>query len=211
MIGSADASRSNGYIHLCRCACGTEKLVQAKYLRNGRSKSCGCHGFYPGVKAGEYTVVRRLGGIKLEFECQHGVRFVGRLNKGKPTNLYCPCERGSALAKAKHKHGYSPQSIRTREYNTWRIMRQRCNNPFDKGYSYYGGRGIKVCERWNEFANFLADMGPKPPGYSIERVDVDGDYCPENCVWIPMADQSRNRTYCKWYKERAENLPSALR
>ena len=72
-------------------------------------------------------------------------------------------------------------------------MRTRCLNPNVKEFKHYGGRGIKICERWNYFENFLADMGPRPEGYSIERLNVNGNYEPDNCVWIPLADQVKNR------------------
>ena len=71
-------------------------------------------------------------------------------------------------------------------------MRRRCNSPKDTGYKDYGGRGIKVCQRWNKFNNFLADMGERPKGYSLERIDVNGNYEPKNCKWIPMSEQGQN-------------------
>jgi hypothetical protein len=74
-------------------------------------------------------------------------------------------------------------------------MRKRCNNPNDARYKEYGGRGITVCERWNSFANFLADMGPRPAGYSIERIENDRGYEPGNCKWIPMSEQAKNRRF----------------
>src|SRR5215472_4493628 len=95
------------------------------------------------------------------------------------------------------KHGAAGRgNRRSREYSIWASMIQRCMNLKCKAYRYYGARGIKVCERWlNSFEAFLADMGLMPNRrYSIERLDVDGDYCPENCVWLLLADQWKNKT-----------------
>jgi len=73
-------------------------------------------------------------------------------------------------------------------------MRQRCFNPNDPRYRYYGGDGITICERWNSFSNFLADMGPKPsPELTLDRIDNDGDYEPGNCRWATSRQQNRNR------------------
>jgi hypothetical protein len=72
-------------------------------------------------------------------------------------------------------------------------MRQRCNDKNNKHYNYYGGRGIKVCSEWNSFETFLQDMGERPDGHSIDRIDVNGDYCKENCKWSTAKQQARNR------------------
>jgi hypothetical protein len=78
-------------------------------------------------------------------------------------------------------------------YKAWADLIQRCTNPNNAGYKNYGGRGIRVCRRWRQFANFLADMGERPPGMSIERRDYNGHYTPTNCCWIPKKEQARNR------------------
>lgn len=78
-------------------------------------------------------------------------------------------------------------------YNTWSAMKTRCSNPNQAHYKHYGGRGIEVCDRWNEsFDNFLEDMGEKPPGATLDRVNVDGNYSPENCRWADITIQRYN-------------------
>lgn len=113
------------------------------------------------------------------------------LNKGK--NLSCGCINYPNI------HGLS----RTREYNTWKGIKNRCYNTNDSHYPSYGGRGIEMCDRWLESPEtFISDMGLCPDGYSIEREDVNGNYTPDNCVWASNIVQSRNtrRTVRVTYK-----------
>lgn len=116
----------------------------------------------------------------------------GTLRSGKTTS--CGCYQKELIGNARRTHG----AYLTAEYKTHTAMKMRCYNPNNQRYPDYGGRGIKVCDRWLEldgigFSNFLEDMGYRPEGYSIERVDVEGDYEPSNCKWIPLVEQVNNR------------------
>jgi hypothetical protein len=87
-----------------------------------------------------------------------------------------------------------PTKINKSERDTWRGMIERCENPAHIGFKYYGARGITVCERWRKsFAAFLADMGPRPSGLTLDRIDPNGNYEPDNCRWITPREQRRNQ------------------
>lgn len=93
------------------------------------------------------------------------------------------------VRRKKDRHGYS----RTRIYDIWSAMRDRCFNPRNPRFADYGGRGIGICSRWDHFANFLADMGEPSPGLWLDRIDVQGEYSPENCRWATPKQQAANR------------------
>lgn len=105
----------------------------------------------------------------------------------------CGCLAGDVAKLRCTTHGHTSGGF-TKAYRTWQGIKNRCYNANVKAYKYYGGRGITVCERWlHSFENFLADMGEPEPGLSIDRINNDKGYSPENCRWATFSEQMRNR------------------
>lgn len=198
----------------CRCACGKEIIVSTSKLKSGQTKSCGCKGVkrnengqfikgsfkdISGKRFGKLTVIKfdKIVNRKSYWivKCDCGTTKSVRSDTLKVINS-CGCDKRkqdmiNLNITNNHKLTYHPA------YHIWHAMMDRCHNPNNQAYGDYGGRGIKVCDEWKNiryFAKWADESGFIPnKNLSIERKDVNGNYCPENCIWIDKNLQTRNR------------------
>ena len=143
------------------------------------------------------TGERRGGKIVWTCICDCGstsLAVINHLRNGQRVSCGCAKTAGNQIKKKSAKHGHYVGNVPTATYRIWSGMKSRCLNKNVPEYKNYGGRGIKVCERWMDFSNFLEDMGARPDGLSIDRVNNDGHYEPDNCRWATEIEQHNNRS-----------------
>jgi len=150
----------------------------------------------PGTRFGRLTVlgvddeksVPKRRWYRLQCDCgKQTSSRVDALSAGDTVS--CGCKK----REHNYRHGLRSNGTSDRTYNSWDNMLQRCTNPNREEWPYYGGRGLKVCKRWHKFENFLADMGERPEGLTLERVKNHLGYRPSNCVWATREEQARNK------------------
>lgn len=123
-----------------------------------------------------------------QCDCGNVKSFIGD-NLRSGTTKSCGCVGGNF----KHGHNKAYTDGTSPTYSTWRAMYNRCNNPNHNAYERYGAKGISICERWLDFANFLADMGERPENMTLDRIDSSGNYEPSNCRWATTREQYENK------------------
>lgn len=198
---------------ICRCDCGREKLANTHDLLSGRVKSCGC------LRSKDLT--GRQFGFLTVLETSNN-----RSNEGRKV-WKCLCECGNVVekdtkalltggvrscgCKRAELHNQSDKCVKhgmynTRLYRTWSAMRNRCSNSANHAYRYYGGRGITVCSEWEEFESFMewAMENGYQENLTIDRINVDGNYEPDNCRWATLEIQANNKRTSKYIEFQGE-------
>ena len=214
VLRKADERTSNGETRwICRCSCGNEAIVKKSHLTSGGTKSCGCMKEkkrtedLTGRVFGRLTVVERVEdsvapsgrkNVMWKCRCECGNEIVARgshLRNGSTKS--CGCLNRELVSTLNKKHGFSGERL----YRVWEGIIKRCCNKNDKSYHNYGGRGIKICDEWRfdyiafrewALANGYDESAPKGE-CTIDRIDVNGDYKPDNCRFVSMYEQSQNK------------------
>lgn len=196
----------------CVCDCGNEKIVSSYKLKSGHTQSCGClqrerthlscYKDLTGKDFGRLKVISpanpsKCGKSRFFCQCSCGnLIIVEGCNLVSGATQSCGCFRREKTKKLKLSHGM----VKTRLYRCWRNMHDRCLNPKNKEFSNYGARGISICKEWRDFSVFYqwAISNGYRDDLTIDRIDVNKGYSPQNCRWTDTYNQARNRTDNVW-------------
>lgn len=198
---SPGVSNGNGRSYLCRCSCGNESWVRGTILNKGKSKSCGCLSVETlrssplplGFTSGDLTIISDRviteGVPSYLCKCACGaVKYI------KEVRLRSASAKAASCGKCHLQAPDAPSKKNVRLYWVWAAMLQRCNNPKNPSYRWYGAKGVTVCPDWEEYASFKswALSSGYEQGLTIDRVDSSGEYGPLNCRWVsPEINSSR--------------------
>jgi len=215
-----------GPLWKCRCDCGAILERSARDLMRWKEPSCGCvRHLSPGItwcditgqRFGRLTAISRLPKYRSDnlsywkCRCDCGNErnvSLGNLRGGSTTS--CGCFKNELFTKLLTKHGCTAHGKVTSEYRAWAAAKSRCHNENNRMYCWYGARGIRMCERWfNSFESFLSDMGTKPKGMTLDRIDNDGNYEPSNCRWADYRTQNNNKKHNRRIRAFGEIMTAA--
>lgn len=204
-------SKDGSPMWVCRCLCGVIRSVAGCNLRSGHSQSCGCERIekviasassrsakrpmdFTGQTFGYWCAIelaKPRGKLKYWLcQCRCGTqKEISGNSLRAGTSKSCGCLRDNLLSSRQYQHGLTDHPI----WSAWQHMKDRCQNPRNSKWEYYGGRGITVCERWQDFLAFAADMHPTwKSGLTLDRINTNGNYEPTNCQWATRSEQMQN-------------------